>query len=407
MRLKFWIAAPLGILFGVVFAHAQPQHINIHVKEAAGIRRSTYPVNARVPFAKGVLKDTSHLRLVLNDKEVGIQTAPESKWPDDSIQWLDVDFNATIMPLEDQTYQLEYGESVKATTAPGRGLAVNETADTIQVGSIRFAKNGFPLVLSATYRQEDIGKGINGFTIVDNAGTSHELKDAIKAEVVKPGPLYVAIRLSGKAALDANYSVPFTITMEMPNSKTWVKYSATVDDTAKRVREIVFNTPLTFGAFPWLWDFGTGSWSYGSFRNASDSVVLTQTVKAAGAGDWQIKTGMKGQEQLYEVAGGTRPKLAEGWGHFQDAKEVIAFGFDKFARQPGTYTVAFDGQGQAAFHFVPSQSGTQEQITVFQHYVASPTPIGAVTSPVSMLNALSAVCDRDQYTKSGVPVPKP
>src|SRR5205085_3641499 len=145
------------------------------------------------------------------------------------------------------------------------------------------------------------------------------------------------------------------------------------------------NSPITFGAFPWLWDFGTGSWTYGFFRNPTDSVVLTQTVKAAnGAGsEWQVKTGAKGQEQLYEVAAGSRPKVAEGWGHFQDGKEVVAFGLDTFGRQPGTYTVRFDTQGQASFQFAAAVPQTHQELTIYQRYVATPTPIDAVTSPVS------------------------
>jgi hypothetical protein len=132
--------------------------------------------------------------------------------------------------------------------------------------------------------------------------------------------------------------------------------------------------------------------------------VLIQIVKP-NANEWQIKSGAKGQEQPYETAAGNRPKVAEGWGHFQDAKEVIAFGFDRFGRQPGTYTVAFDALGQSSYRFAPAQPATKIDLTIYQHYVASPAPIGAVTSPVSMLNGLTVILDRDVYTRAGVPVP--
>jgi hypothetical protein len=381
--------------------------IAIHVKETTGIRRSTYPVNARVPFPKGALTDAAATRLMLNDREIAAQTTVESKHADDSIQWLAVDFNATIMPMEQQTYRLEYGSAVKST-AQARGLAVSETDETVQVGNVRFNKNGAPLLSSVRYRQEDVGAGPNGFVVSDTTGASHELATSgVKVEIVKRGPLYVVLRYTGKATIDAGYSVPFTVTAEMPNSKTWVKYTASVEDQGKRLRDIAFLSALQFAEFPWLWDFGTGSWTYGSFRNATDSVILTQTVKAVASGnDWQVKTGVKGQEQPYEVASGGRPKLAEGWGHLQDSKEVIAFGFDRFGRLPGTYSVAFDGRGQTSFRFAPAQPAVRHEITIYQHYVASPTPIGAVTSPVSMLNGLIATCDREQYTKAGVPVPK-
>jgi len=187
--------------------------------------------------------------------------------------------------------------------------------------------------------------------------------------------------------------------------KAWVKYTAVVDDRARRVREISFQTPFMFSAFPWLWDFGTGSWTYGSIRSAADSVILTQTVKTGGASRWEIRTGPKGQEQPYEVAAGSRPRIAEGWGHVQDASDVVAFGFEGFGRHAGTYTIALDGQGQTFYRFAPEQPALQHRLTIYQHYVSSPTPIGAVTSPASMLSSLTSVCDREQYVKAGVTAP--
>jgi len=405
------VRALVAILFVICVvppAFAQTSRaISLHVKENAGIRRSGYPVNARVPLGKGLLKDTEHVRLTLNEKEVPAQISAESKWPDQSIQWMDVDFNATIAPLEQQTYRVEYGEGVHAGAQP-RGLTVSDSSDAIQVGNVRFNKSRAPLVLSVRYRQEDIGSGPNGFAVTDQAGTTHDLSaaDNVTVSVTKPGPLYVVIRYSGKLSIDSGYTVPVTVLAEMPNSKTWIKYSASVDDPGKRLRDIVFNTPLAFGPLPWLWDFGTGSWTYGSLRNPTDSVVLTQVVKPGSSGnEWQIKTGAKGQETVYEVAAGARSKVAEGWGHIQDTKEVVAFGFDKFGRQPGTYVVTFDAQGQSAFRFAPGVPAVRHELTIYQHYVAGPTPIGAITSPVSMLNGLTAVCDREQYTKAGVPAP--
>jgi hypothetical protein len=379
------IIASIWLTSGVYGAPAGS--VSLSVTEAAGIRRNAYPVSGRVPFAKGELKDASAVRLLLNDSEIATQVSVESRWPDSSIKSLDVDFNASIGPLERQIYRVEFGNDVKSA-ATARGLSVTQTGEAIQVGAVRFGKTASPLVLSVAYRQEDIGKGLNGFTVTDEKGTAHELNsEAVTAEVIKSGPIDVLIRYAGKAAIEADYSVPFVLTIEMPNSKSWVKYSAIVDDPAKRIRGIAFNSPVAFGAFPWLWDFGTGSWSYGSFRNASDRVTLTQVVRP-GAEGWKIENGPKGQEQLYETAGGGRPKIAEGWGHFQDGKEVIAFAFDKFGQQPGTYTVTFDALGQETFQLIPAQPGTRHQLAVYQHYVGSPTPIGAVTSPASMLNSL-------------------
>ena len=52
----------------------------------------------------------------------------------------------------------------------------------------------------------------------------------IKAEIVKRGPLVVVLKYSGSIRLDKDAKAPFSLTVEMPNSKSWVKLQASVDD---------------------------------------------------------------------------------------------------------------------------------------------------------------------------------
>lgn len=361
--------------------------VTITAKETAGIRRSAYPVNARVPLRAGALRDTSHARLMINGAEAPVQLTVESSWPDGSVQSLAVDFNVSLGVGEEMTAQLEYGDDVKAT-ATARGLSVTEETDAIQVGNVRFGKSLAPLLLSVRYRQEDIGQGPNGFALVDAAGVSHDARDVegLKVDVVRHGPLYVVIKYTGRMSIGAS-RVPFTVLAEMPNSKTWVKVTAAVDDPGMRVRELSFHTPLAFTAFPRTWDFGTGSWSYGFLRTPQENATLAQVVGPASS-SWQIRSGAKGQETIAERSNGTRPAIAEGWGHIQDAKEAIAFAIDGFGERPGIYTMSVDGDGQASYRFAPATPQARLSLTVYQHFVATPVPIGAVTSPVAMLHPL-------------------
>ena len=380
--------------------------VNVYVKESAGIRRTAYPVNARVPFPQGVLADSSKARLMNGEMETPAQIAAESMWRDGSIHWLAVDFNASIGPMESQTYRLEYGADVKAA-AGVRGLTVSESADGIEVGRVRFNKSGAPLLASVKYRGEDIGPGANGLTVTDAAGKEHDLTngEGLRAEVVKRGPLYVVVRYSGAIVTDERYRAPFALTIEMPNSKSWVKMTATVEDPGKRLREIAFHTPLALGPLPWEWDFGTDRWTYGTLRNSEDSVVLSQTVKTSGVNEWKVTAASNGQEQSYETGVADRSKIIR-WAHFQDGHEVIAFVMETKGSSAGTYRMRLAGDGQTSFHFAPALPGAEHQITLYEHYVASPVQIGAATSPSSISSPLSAVCDRKQYTAAGVPAPR-
>ena len=338
--------------------------ISFRVSEQAGIRRTAFPVSARIPFSGGKPPDPAHVRLTLSGKEVPAQYLAEPGA-------LDVDFNASIGPLETQTYQLEYGPGVVSGPAPPRGLPVSEEADAVQVGNVRLGKSVSPLILSVKYRSEDIGQGINGLVV---SGVSSV--DALKTEVMKGGPLLVVIRYTGKLVLDSGYSAPFALTVAMPNSKTMITMSVSIEDPLRRLREISFGTPLSLGPLPWTWDFGTSHWTYGSFRNATDSVTLTQS-----RGGWTVVSGPRGKEQQQET-GRSEPVR---WGHIQDGKEVVAFG----AEAAGTTHYTMNGTGQLLFSYAPDASESHHELTVFEHFVNTPVQIGAATSPAALLNPLA------------------
>src|SRR4051812_15887673 len=119
------------------FAGAQaPSSIAIHVRETGGIRRTQFPVNARVPLPRGVLHEPGDVRLRLDAAEVPVQPIAESRWPDGSVHWLNLDLNASPGAGETVSFTLEYGDGVKAATVP-RGLTLTEAADSVQIGNIR------------------------------------------------------------------------------------------------------------------------------------------------------------------------------------------------------------------------------------------------------------------------------
>jgi hypothetical protein len=379
-----------ALFIGLTAAQA-PNSVALSLKETSGIRRYSYPVGVRVPFPQGALASQANARLVRDGGEVSAQFTGEAAWPDGSVQWLAVNFNASIGPNESQAYQLEYGPDVRSVP-PARGLKITEDADSIQVGSVRFGRSGAPLVVSVKYRSEDLAKGGSIFAVSDAAGRWIRLESAepTKLEILKRGPLYVVLRYTGRVAVDTRYSVPFVITVEMPDSKSWIKVTAKVEDPGKRLREISYRTALALGPFPWVWDFGTERWTYGSLRDSTDSVILNETMKAPGGVEWQVSSGPKGKEQSYEVSGVGRRSPMVRWGHIQDGKEVVAFAVDANPALPGKYRYSLDGEGNISIGFAASTQATQHELTVYEHFVNSPVQIGAATSPSSMLSPLLA-----------------
>jgi len=136
LRAKAAVVAAVGlvalILHAPIRAETQTrQSLSLHVEETTGIRRTRYPVNARVPFPQGALARAAQVRLLRDDEEIPAQFSVGSRWPDGSVQWLSVDFNASIGPEETRPYRVEYGPEVSAGAGPGRGLALVEDADAV------------------------------------------------------------------------------------------------------------------------------------------------------------------------------------------------------------------------------------------------------------------------------------
>ncbi len=396
------LLAVLLLLTSVDSTAQTRQSVDIQVEEATGIRRNFYPVNARVPVPSDALARPDQVRLVQGDEEVVAQMGASSRWPDGSVQWLTVDFNASFGPGETRSYRVEYGAGVSSGTEPSRGLSLVEETDAVQVGRVRFGKTAAPLVASVAYRDEAIAPGRNGFTVEEANGATHDVGgDGVTFEIVRRGPLYVELRYSGKLMLGDGARLPFVVTVEMPNSKSWVKTTAVVEDPNQRLRTLSFHSPLALGPHPWVWDFGTDRWTYGSLRNPEASVVLTNEVEVAGTTGWRVDAGPKGRERPYETTGATRP-IVSGWGHVQGETEIVAFAVDRFGSTPGTYRIALDGAGQASFEVTPSTPATEHRLTVYQHFVGTPVQIGAATSPPSMLQPLVVRVDPAQYAASGL-----
>lgn len=366
------------------------------LRETAGIRRTEYPASVSFQIPQGALPDTTHARVVYNSAEVPAQFTARASWADGSVQSLDVDLNASLDPEEERRYELQFGPNVTSAAPPARGLSVEDRPDAIQVGSLTFSKSGAPQLASASYRGEGIGTGNNGLTITDSNGTRHTLTKAQNAtlEVVKPGPLLVLLRYTAAIPVEATVSIPVEVQLEMPNSKTWLKTTATVTDRTRRLRDVAIERPYTFSGFPVVWDFGTDSGTYGVFRTATDQVTLTQTSTAAGATGWKIESGPLNQRRAVEVSAGSRNKNANGWGHLQSANAAVAFGFSRFGRDAGTHSIALSGAGQATYRYVPAAAATQYQLTLYEHFVAVPVAIGAATNPTAMLTALSVTVER-------------
>jgi len=352
------------------------------VRETAGIRRGNFPANVVVPLASGVLRDPSKVRLLSDEQELPLQAAVLATWPDGSVRELDLDFNVSIDALAGKEYRLELDRALPTPISTER-LIVHELDGGLQVGKVRFGSERAKLIQSIAFgTREVVGGGSSGFVVTAQGGTAYLLEpDGV--EVKKAGPIAAQVRYTGEVTV-AGRKLPFVITLAVPNSKSWVKYSVSIEDPLHQIREVAFTTSLALGAFPWSWDFGTGSRSYGALRASGDAVQLSQSVLRPGKTDWQVRARAASDEWVQERAAGRRPTLAEGWGHLEGPERAVAFAVEDFGRRPGDYSIALAGDGQLTYRFAPNNPGDSHTLSIYQHYVSVPVSVGAATSPIAM-----------------------
>jgi hypothetical protein len=97
-----------------------------------GLPEGRYPVTWGVPFGEGRVFDKSHVRLLdLTGKPVPLQTQVLHTWPDGSLHWLLLDFQAAAANAN-KTLTLQYGTQVSPTPeAAGLKVAATEQGVTL------------------------------------------------------------------------------------------------------------------------------------------------------------------------------------------------------------------------------------------------------------------------------------
>jgi hypothetical protein len=119
------------------------QHFTVPliVAEEEGIGRVNEPVTVGIPWPKGQLYEPASLALHHdNGKRLPLQTEVLARWSDGSVQWLLVDFLATVAPQTTVTYTLQPGPVSEATDQE-TPLRVHEVSNTLVVdsGAARFS----------------------------------------------------------------------------------------------------------------------------------------------------------------------------------------------------------------------------------------------------------------------------
>ncbi len=195
----------LAVLIGLVATVSSVGAVKLTVEERSGIARVSEPVTCGVPFAESAVYSADSLVLLRGISPVPVEIREVSRWPDGSLRWVHLDFQASVEPWEKVRFSLEKGPAQPLASS----LEVKRTARgfTVETGKIQVevrkrAFNVFNRVLLAgengDYVQELVAPHNRGLAAWAGGGEYLSANDqASTLRVESSGPMRVVLRAQG------------------------------------------------------------------------------------------------------------------------------------------------------------------------------------------------------------------
>jgi hypothetical protein len=220
---------------------------------------------------------------------------------------------------------------------------------------------------------------------------------AARAEVVKSGPLACSLRFVSAPA-DPASRVSWTVDLDFPRAKSWVRVTWTVADPDGHVAAMGAALPLRLPAGPALADFGAGSLVYAALAPGQTAVLRAGSAPGAprspAVPPWEVLRGPAGRLEPYVAGLPGAAGAVEGWAHAMDRERATAVAVADFAAgSRDAIEVAASGRLAISRDFAAPGAAPgpgSKTLTWWLHFVDMPPHVGAVTSPQSMLAPLEA-----------------
>ena len=143
--------------------------IPIIIVEDAGLTRDGEPVTVGVPLPRGLM---THETALLHDPDRGLlplQSTPLAFWPDESVKWLLLDFQASVSADSQKTFFLRFAED--KGEEQGTHIAIEEHGETISIDT------GQACFSISTSEFKPFSKVVcGGHTMLSSLGSSTELQ---------------------------------------------------------------------------------------------------------------------------------------------------------------------------------------------------------------------------------------
>lgn len=356
------------------------------VSETAGIRRFSYPVQADVRFEEPP-PEGMKFRLLHEGEPLPAQF----RITDDGVS---LDFDASFLPQESRTYEIEYGDDVAPLDEPPPGMHVAEHDDHYLVKHTQYLAWKIPKTLRGfldsvtTPDLEFVRPASAGFVVklrdrdLHHIGIENSPAQVTGSRIAKQGPIQCELEFDVELK-NSIRPLSSRIRLSFPRSKSWVLVEWTIEDTENLVEQCGIDVNLNVVGTPTLVDFGAGSFVYAPL--APEQSFLMKGVRIGEQKEWVVLRGPADKLEPYVVRSAAFPAPAEGWAHVMDKDRCTAISVADFGDASGD-TIQIDDDGRTQITRGEFKEKLQtKSLKVWYHFVTMPVHVGAATSPQSML----------------------
>ena len=218
----------------------------------AGARKAE-PVTIGLPLPRGLTSDAAELALYRSDAEVRLQSRVLDRWPDGSMRWVLLDFQADAEPGDLPRYELRVGfPSETEAGLPSIELAENGGGVTVSTGAASFQMspgNRFPFEQALVAGANAVDVNRSGLRAEDESGQSCTTSIE-RVSVEERGRLRSVVVMRGHIACSGKRLLDFCARLHFFAGSATVKFALTVGNTRKADHP------------DGLWDLGDGGSVY-------------------------------------------------------------------------------------------------------------------------------------------------
>ena len=206
-----------------------------------GRARMCEPITIGVPLPRGVVKDPARIALVDEDRAmVPVQALPTERWPDGSLRWVLLDFQAAGIFAPDRRYHLKLDGGVKALQAPRVTIAEAAEQIVVDTGAAQFRLQpggGFPFAAVTVGGLAPIDAASSAFVVIDAKGATWRAR-ITKVEVEERGTVRSSVRLDGFVGPRRRPLLEVTARVHFFAGSSAVRLAVTVRPRRRATREV-------------------------------------------------------------------------------------------------------------------------------------------------------------------------